>query len=105
MGQAKIGLVAAENIFRLIICTGAHYGHERNSMRGSGRWLGTVTLDAGGSGSILSGTRSNLASLATRTVAGVPEILFDDRGRGPVVVVFPEPGILLANLGICQISG
>jgi len=53
-----------------------------------------VTLVGGGGG----GMRSNNASFATRTVAAVPKALLHERGCGPIVEVFPEPGILLANL-------
>ena len=69
-------------------------------MRCPSHWLGT---DSSG-GNICSGACNSIENLVTRTVAKVPELLIYDCCGGPVVVIFPEPGILLTDLGMCQVS-
>ena len=43
--------------------------------------------------------------LATRTVPVVPQILYHYLGRGPIVGIFPKPGILFTSLGKFRVSG
>jgi len=61
-----------------------------------------MTLYGGDGSGVRGGIRSGLTSLAAGTVAGVPQILFCNRGCGPVVVVSLKPGILLADLSIAS---
>ena len=39
-----------------------------------------------------------------RTVAAIPKVLFHGCGRRPIVDISPEPGVLLADLVVLQVS-
>jgi len=97
-GQANIWSVAVGNQFKLALHT---QGYSTKT-----RWVWkrmllrhTVTL-VGGSGS---GMRSKNVSFVTWTVAAIPKALLHEHGCGPIVEVFPEPGILLTNLRILSV--